>query len=103
MDLGRWPIDYGLWPMAYGLWTMDYGLIRCHVRRVDFHADSLADQLDRNHEARVRALAHETADDAFQRAVLHLDHHAFANHRAGVVLQIAFDEPADAVDLVLGN
>ena len=41
--------------------------------------------------------------DALQRTVHHLHHHPFVNHRAGVVLQLAADEQADAVQLVVGN
>ena len=67
-------------------------LERFDVGGVDFDADALADEVDREDEARVRALADEAADDALQRAVRHLDHHAFADHRARVVLQIAVDQ-----------
>src|SRR5678815_1511592 len=60
----------------------DSGLVRLDVRRVDLDADALANQLDREDEPRVGALAQETADDAFERAVGHFDHHAFADERA---------------------
>jgi hypothetical protein len=32
-----------------------------------------------------------------------LDHRAFANERAGVVLQIAFDQASDALDFLVGD
>ena len=65
------------------------------VRRVDFDADRLADQIHRQHEPRLlRVLAHQPADDAAQRAVHDFDHHAFLNHRAGIVLQLAADQHA---------
>src|SRR5207237_3839395 len=57
----------------------------------------------RQHQPRVRTLAHQTADHAFERTVDHLDHHPFANERTGVELQIALHETANAVDLMLGN
>src|SRR5215470_16448527 len=45
-------------------------LIRSYVRRVDFDADGLANEIDRQHEARFRrVLANQPPDDATQRAV----------------------------------
>ena len=73
------------------------------VGGVDFDADALADEVDRQDEPCVRALADEAADNAFERAVRHFDHHSFANQRAGIVLQIAFEQAADAFDFVIGN
>src|SRR5471032_1806125 len=78
--------------------------VRFHVRRVDFDADRLADQVHREHEPRLqRVLAHQPSDDAAQRAVRHLDHHPLVNHGARVVLQLAADEHPDAVELAFGN
>ncbi len=73
------------------------------VRRVDLDADGLTDQIHGEHEPRVRALAHQTADHALERTAHHLGDHALTNEGARVVLQIALDESTDAVDLVLGN
>src|SRR5436190_15975568 len=54
-----------------------------HIRRVDFDADGLADEIHRQHQSRLeRILAHQTAHDAAQRPVNDLDHHALANERA---------------------
>ena len=78
-------------------------LVRRDVCRVDFHADPLPDEIDSKDEARMGALPHETADNAFQRAVPDLDHHAFSNERARVELQVAFDQAADPVDFMVGD
>mgnify|MGYP003693879275 CR=1 FL=1 len=43
------------------------------------------------------------ADDAAQRAVDDFHHHALADHRARVELQLAADEDADAVELVVAE
>src|SRR5438034_2286036 len=73
-----------------------------YVRGVDFDRHRLANQIDREHEpGALRVLAHQTADNAAKRPVRHLDHHAFANERARVVLQLAGDQQADALELVL--
>src|SRR5206468_2492027 len=63
--------------------------IRLYIRGVDFDRDGLANQIHGEHESRVlRVFAHQPADDAAERPVRHLDHHAFANQRARVVLQL---------------
>src|SRR6185369_2532420 len=47
-----------------------------HVRGVDFDAHRLADQIDRQHQARLgRILAQQPSDDSLQRSVHDLDHH----------------------------
>src|SRR5262249_20083776 len=48
-------------------------------------------------------LAHQPADDAAEWSVHHFDHHSLVNQWARVVLQLAADEHADALELVLGN
>src|SRR5262245_18840334 len=52
--------------------------VRFHVRGVHFHADRLADEIDRQHQARLRrVLAHQPSDHAAQRAMHDFHHHAF--------------------------
>src|SRR5687768_16149770 len=46
-------------------------------------------------------LADEAAHDAFQRTVLDLNHHALADQRTRIELEITVDESANAVNLVL--
>src|SRR5262245_32308573 len=49
---------------------MDTGSVGFHVRRVDFDAHGLSDEIDRQHETRLeRVLAHQAADHAAQRSV----------------------------------
>ena len=43
--------------------------VRLDIRGVDFDADGLTDQIDRQDQPRVRALAHQPAEHAFERAV----------------------------------
>src|SRR5580765_2541814 len=75
--------------------------VRLHVRRVDFDADGLADQIHRQDEPRLwRVLPHQPADDALERTVRDFDHHAFVNHRAGIKLQLAANQQPDALQLV---
>src|SRR5215813_11042168 len=78
-------------------------LIRSNVRRVDFDADGLSDQINRENEPRVRAFANQAPHDPLQRAVHHFDQRALTDQRTGIELQVALHEPADAFDLVLGN
>src|SRR5262245_45583182 len=79
-------------------------LVGLRVGRVDFDRDRLADEIHGQHEAgAMRVLPHQPADDALQRAVNHFDHHAFADHRAWIVLELAADEQPDAVQLEFGN
>src|SRR6266849_2713756 len=80
-----------------------FALVRLDIRRVDFDADRLADQIDREDEARVRTLAHQPPHHSLQRTVGYFNHHAFANQRTRIELEVALHQPADAVDLVLGN
>ena len=76
---------------------------RVHVRGVHFDADGLTDQIHREDQARVRPLPQQPADDTLQRTVHHFHHHAFADQRTRIELQLAFHEPADPVDLEVGN
>ena len=55
------------------------------VRRVDFHRHALADQLDGEHEARVRAFAHQASDHALERRANLV--HALLDIVAGFALQ----------------
>src|SRR6185503_19681765 len=73
------------------------------VGGVDLDADGLANQVDAEYQARMRALADQPSDDALERSMDDLDHHALADHRAGIVGKIALDQLADAFDFVLGN
>src|SRR5829696_6538153 len=75
--------------------------VRLHIRSVDFHADRLTDQIDREHQPRMSGLAYEPPGHALQRSGNHFDHLALTNERARVVLQLAFDEAANPVDLLL--
>src|SRR6187200_3282442 len=74
-----------------------------YVGRVDLHADGLPDEIDREHEAGLRPLPGQATDDAFERAVRHLDHRAGLDHRARIVGERAFDERPDALDLLIGH
>src|SRR5687768_1912315 len=74
-----------------------------HIGGIDFDADRLANQVYRQHETCMGALANEAADDPLQRSVRNLDHHPLADHRAGIVGELALDELADAVDFLFGN
>src|SRR4051812_28605627 len=47
-------------------------LVRLDVGGINFHADTLADEINREDEARVRPFTNETAHHAFQGAVHHL-------------------------------
>src|ERR1700752_322025 len=59
-----------------------------HVCGVHLDAHGLANQIDRQHQSRVGALAHQPADDARERAGHDLDHLAFLHERAGIVGQL---------------
>src|SRR4029453_2971356 len=52
-----------------------------YVGGIDFDADGLADQVDREHEPCVRALAQESAHNPFERAVHNLHHLALPKKR----------------------
>src|SRR5262249_27298432 len=79
-------------------------LIGFHIRGIDFDADGLADQINRQHEARLRGVfAHQAPDDALERTVHDFDHHAFVNERTRIVLQLAADQQTNAVELVVGD
>src|SRR3954471_5762519 len=79
-------------------------LVTLDVAGVDFDAYGLADQVDGQHQARLRfVLAQQPADDAAQRAVYDPNQQACANHRTGIELQIAADQNANAFKLVFGN
>src|SRR5688572_24229497 len=80
-----------------------YRLIGFDVGGVDLDADALPDQVDRENEARVRPLSNKASYDTLEGAVRHFDHHPFVDHRAGVVLQLTFKEPSNAVDLMIGD
>src|SRR4029079_3473530 len=72
-----------------------------HVRRVDLDADTLPDQIHRQHEARLRSLPHQAPDDALERPVRDLDERPRLDRRARVEWQRALDQRADAIDLVI--
>ena len=78
-------------------------LVRFHVRCVYFHAHCLADQIYRQDQPRVCALAGQTAEHALERTACDFDHFPFADERAWVVLEIALHQAADAVDLRFGD
>ena len=69
------------------------------IRRVDLDAHGLTDEIDRQHEPRVRALSHETSDDTFERAGFDLHHHALLDERARVECEFALDELTNAINL----
>src|SRR3954451_18255263 len=87
------------------MWTLPIFIasIRSHIGSVDLDAHRLADEIDREHQAGMRALAHQPAKHALQRTVRHLHHHPLVNQRTGIELEIALHQPADRVDLLLGN
>jgi hypothetical protein len=89
--------------VGYKLQATGYQLVRLYIGGIDLDAHSLPNQIDSQDETCVRALADKTPDDAFQRAVLHFDHHPLTNERARIELQIAFEETANAIDFVLGD
>src|SRR5687767_7816778 len=74
-----------------------------HIGGVDFHADRLADQIDRQDQPRLVVLARQPAHHTLERAVRHLHQHALADQGARVVGQIALEQLPDGVDLVLGD
>src|SRR5688572_16743915 len=78
-------------------------LVRSHIRRIDFDADRLADEIHRQHQTRVRSLAHQPPDHPLQRTVRHFHHHPLTDQGTRIELQVALDQPPDAVDLVLGD
>src|SRR5829696_7886145 len=75
--------------------------VRLHIGRIDFDADRLADEVHREHEARMRPLADQPAHHSLERTVRHFDHHPFADQRTGIELEIAVDQPPDSLDFVL--
>src|SRR6185436_17672752 len=78
--------------------------VRLHVRRVNFDADRLADQVHRQDKPRLRRiLPHQPPDDALERTVRDFDHHALVNHRAGIELQLAANQQPDALQFVFGD
>src|SRR5262245_28733768 len=83
---------------AQGAKAQGIRLVGFHVRRVHFHRHSLTDQIDREHEPGVRALAHQPPHHTFERTVRDFDHHPFADERARVVLQVARDQSANALN-----
>src|SRR5262245_55163743 len=80
-----------------------FGLVGSDVGGVDFDADTLSDQVDGEDQPGMSALSDEAANDAFERAVLHLDHHPLSYQGTRVVLQVAFDQTAYPVDFMVGN
>jgi|SRR2546425_715422 len=83
---------------------MDQGLVRLYISRIHLDADRLTNQVHRQDKTGFGGvLSHEAADDAAQRAVHDFHHRPFANHWTRVVLQLAPDEQANAVDLVVRN
>src|SRR5262245_4884348 len=78
--------------------------VRFYICCVDFDRNRLPDQIDREYEPRFQGvLAHQTPDNALERTALDLHHHALFNHRAGIVLQFAADQEANAFKFVVGN
>src|SRR5512138_3139820 len=75
------------------------GSVLSHVGRVHLDADRLADEIDGEDQARLVVLSHESANDTAQRPVAHFDHHALADHRAGIIGEIALDQSPNTVDL----
>src|SRR5947207_5556531 len=74
------------------------------VGGVHFDADRLPDEIDREHEPRLRrVLPRQPSDDALQRTVDDFHHHPFVNHGTGIKLQLAGDQHPDAVEFVFGN
>ena len=72
---------------------------RFHVGGIDFDADRLADQIHRQDQPRVGALAHQPSRTPFNGPCVTSTIIAFPDQRARIVLQVALDQPADAVDL----
>src|SRR6266511_5638005 len=68
--LGTWHLALGTWHLALGTWH----LIRLHIRSVDLDAHGLANEVDRENQPRMRAFAHEPADNAQPRQVLYSHH-----------------------------
>src|SRR6187455_3435209 len=89
-------------PIFISSWTSGT-LIRFHIRRVDFDADCLTDEINREHQPSVRAFSQQSSDDPLQRSVDHFHHHSFVNERARIELQIALNQPADPFDLEFGD
>ena len=77
--------------------------VRSHISSVDFHRHALADQLDRQHEARVRALSHQPPNDAAQGTVDDFDQHALLDERTRVEQKIGLNQAANGVYLTSGN
>src|SRR5262245_29219726 len=73
------------------------------VGSIDLDADRLTNQIHRQHETRFLALPNQAANHASQRTVHDFDNHPFSNHRTRIVREIALDEPANAVDLPVGD
>src|SRR5688500_10484757 len=73
-------------------WVSDEHSICADVSRVDFDADRLADEIDREDQPGVRTFANQTADDTLERPVRNLHHLALVNQRAGIVGEVAFDK-----------
>src|SRR5262245_53409651 len=79
-------------------------LVGFDVGGIDFHRDSLADQVHGQDEPRAALVfTHQPSNNASQWAVDDLDHHAFVDQRARVVLQLAVDQQPDALELVVRN
>jgi hypothetical protein len=77
--------------------------VRRDIAGIDFHRDALPDQIYRQHEAGLLSvLPKEPSNDAPQRTVSDLDHHALSDHRTGVVRQRTA-EMADVETLVKNN
>src|SRR5688572_1014864 len=79
-------------------------LVRFHIRSVDLDADALPNQVDREDQSRaLRVLPHQAADDAAQRTVNHLHHHAFPDEGTGIVLQFTPNQHPNAVQFLFRN
>src|SRR5215471_8184100 len=77
-------------------------LARHDVRRVDLHAQRLADQIHREHDGRADGVfPDQPADDAAERPVDDFDHRALADERTGIALDRVGDEEPQVVDLAV--
>ena len=77
--------------------------VRAHVGRVDLGAHGLPDQIDRQHESRMRALANQATHDAPEWPVHHFDSGTLGDQRARIVLQLTLHESTDTLDFNVRN
>src|SRR5512146_1636146 len=72
--------------------SLKRGLDGADVGSVNSDSDSTGNEIDGKNQAGVRPLARQPADYALQGSVNDFDHVAFADERAWVELEIAFNE-----------